>query len=1010
MRRIAWMALVGAAVLLMAEIDSLLRSLEAANENSYGFGALSGLRGDDKPTVAALDHWARAAGDVNPFFWIVVHTVADSVFALGYAWVMVEVLKSLGFVWRWRRPRTWRWWWSVLLIAAPDLIENALTAAVALPQAITPHTSFEPRFLASTFRVTMWLHVVGLVKYAMIAVVLGMIAWLWLQRTLPVVAQATATAATAIAPAGTTTQAQQSDAEEPPRIRFLWTFRVQVGVLALLTFVIAVPNKDRIGALQQIPDVLRSYADRLDWWWFAWSSLALLALCVAVFVTAHWLRFAPPTSEAGSERLYRVLLVLGVAWFVLGVASYFLRGALRGVGLMGRGTWVGGVDVALPPVVAGTILIVVWFIHKRFSGSPPAPSRPWTATHGRVVHVLTVAPLLIGGLGIVRAFAGPILVAPRESLFWAWFGIGLGAAVLGAPIAFCVLAKVFRREVDAVVPRPIAMPRWATWGTVLVAAVVVVALGAFPLRFAPALGANGVLAAALCVACVSAGGLVGICQRSASFVAPNGAGRSLPVLLLVAAILVGVGRADPVGTYHNARLTDVASPAADSTEPMSAAFNRWLDAAKVCAERAAPTETNQPATPANGRRVLPLVIVAAAGGGIRAAYWTEAALSSITDEKQTPARSACRRQSIFAVSTVSGASLGAAAWSLGPTPTNVRRSAELGDQDALAVVGATWLLRDLPRAVTGFNPRIPDRAAEMEKSWEHTLPALKEHFPAKADTWQPALVFNGTDMQTGCRVAISRLRAERPPADHPTPCDDPGVGGADMAGTYHVSDFLRPDTCNRDNPERKPSEDSRPLRTSTAALLSARFPFVTPTGMLYDCAPGTPRRIQIGDGGYVDNSAILTALDIWRVLEPLVEKRNIDSTEYLIAPVFAVLGNGYRTKATANVPGRQRELVAPLAGLLIPRAALSGARLEAEARVAFSGTVPGASVTDPGIPSTRLFVLAPGSKPEVSAPLGWALSAASRSSLNYQLTQADMELGPFTELLNGTVTVPTSAR
>ena len=74
----------------------------------------------------------------------------------------------------------------------------------------------------------------------------------------------------------------------------LWQFRTQVAVLAVLAFFVAWPSPDRLGMLQQLPDLTRSYADDLNSGdvatWLPSVAVVLLGqllLVAAVWVSGH---------------------------------------------------------------------------------------------------------------------------------------------------------------------------------------------------------------------------------------------------------------------------------------------------------------------------------------------------------------------------------------------------------------------------------------------------------------------------------------------------------------------------------------------------------------------------------------------------------------------------------------------------------------------------------------------------------------------------------------------------
>ena len=113
-------------------------------------------------------------------------------------------------------------------------------------------------------------------------------------------------------------------------------------------------------------------------------------------------------------------------------------------------------------------------------------------------------------------------------------------------------------------------------------------------------------------------------------------------------------------------------------------------------------------------------------------------------------------------------------------------------------------------------------------------------------------MLNGTSVQDGCRVNTSVLdvdveEAETGKALRARDClsmdafaaaSTPNADGFALAATHDIADLL----C-----------EDRDLRLSTAALLSARFPWVSPAGRVVRC--GTAFATYVVDGGYFDTSA-----------------------------------------------------------------------------------------------------------------------------------------------------------
>ncbi|MFO0996092.1 MAG: hypothetical protein U1F33_05355 [Alphaproteobacteria bacterium] len=251
----------------------------------------------------------------------------------------------------------------------------------------------------------------------------------------------------------------------------------------------------------------------------------------------------------------------------------------------------------------------------------------------------------------------------------------------------------------------------------------------------------------------------------------------------------------------------------------------------------------------------PLVMVATAGGGLRAAYWTATVLGAVQDIEP---RFADR---LFAISGVSGGSLGAAVFASilreddvhcpqaegERTPETAgsveRRGQAVLDRDFLAPTLAGLLYPDLMQR---FFPLgiFPDRAAALEKSWEHGWraaswrPAADRFATPFNELWsrsgdgraahRPALLLNGTHEETGKRIITSNLKI------------DPAIF-SDTFDFYDVAGYE--------------------IRLSTAVLNSARFPYVTPAGRM---SRSVIKAEHIVDGGYFENFGAATAQEALR--------------------------------------------------------------------------------------------------------------------------------------------------
>lgn len=239
-----------------------------------------------------------------------------------------------------------------------------------------------------------------------------------------------------------------------------------------------------------------------------------------------------------------------------------------------------------------------------------------------------------------------------------------------------------------------------------------------------------------------------------------------------------------------------------------------------------------------------MVIIAAAGGGARAAYWTGTVLGRLHDA--IPGFD----NAVFAISGVSGGSVGAAVYRAlitKPEALDEACRASIEDcalrilaQDFLGPVSAAMLYPDL---LQRFLPRpwLPDRGVALEQAWERAFADASavsgimdgSMTNLSATRPWPALFLNATWVGNGRRIIASNLRI------------DPQTNQPDAA-------------FERANDQLARLGYDIPL--STAAHNSARFPLVSPPGMWRDAAGNIAGRLQ--DGGLFENFGAQTALEI----------------------------------------------------------------------------------------------------------------------------------------------------
>jgi hypothetical protein len=337
----------------------------------------------------------------------------------------------------------------------------------------------------------------------------------------------------------------------------------------------------------------------------------------------------------------------------------------------------------------------------------------------------------------------------------------------------------------------------------------------------------------------------------------------------------------------------------------------------------------------------PAMIVAAEGGASRAAYFTASALGEFLDkakdihlDNEGPEDHANPARRIFAMSGVSGGSLGVAAIkaalvesdgkppcrTLG-NPTWRTCLERLVDGDYLSPIFVGLGFRD------NFAPPFPpftdaeiwgDRAALLERAWERhflaeTDPSGKRYctdqtdfrgfcrpfgYPKESPRWAPLLLLNGTSVQTGRRIIASELVSTRGDPGNPdtqTPLYQWAYDAFEMMSVPCPNENFVAKTCASRGPP-VGSDASPDIRLSTAALISARFPIISPAGAIWmkDETHGD----TVVDGGYFENSGLTSALDIATALN-----------EFKVRPIIVSISNEPRREVKTNPDPRHIPLL-----------------------------------------------------------------------------------------------------
>jgi hypothetical protein len=346
------------------------------------------------------------------------------------------------------------------------------------------------------------------------------------------------------------------------------------------------------------------------------------------------------------------------------------------------------------------------------------------------------------------------------------------------------------------------------------------------------------------------------------------------------------------------RPPDKAAATKSSVLNVRTAYLCWLDQKGIPITRMEEQQSSCGARPEHPPAVngtYPVFIVAAEGGGIYAASAAATFLAKLEDLEPGFA------QHIFAISGVSGGSIGAAVFQAldharHPDPTFVtgalakddapkgREDSQKGVEEKCTQQTAAKAGRDLTAKVKNimqddhFSPVVgsifPEifnaplqRPDALRASFEYSAsaqdPAAGQDLRARfLQHWSaagaaPALILNSTWVETGFRVAFAPFRLH------------------DLDESLYS--FLDTSMPNEDCPKERDPQSCVSLMT--AAGVSARFPGIMPP---FSVTLNEGKRWNFVDGGYSDNSGATTALDVYLALKDAVPSIDVDLRLVLI--------------------------------------------------------------------------------------------------------------------------------
>ncbi|OFY65760.1 MAG: hypothetical protein A3H98_10450 [Bacteroidetes bacterium RIFCSPLOWO2_02_FULL_36_8] len=348
----------------------------------------------------------------------------------------------------------------------------------------------------------------------------------------------------------------------------------------------------------------------------------------------------------------------------------------------------------------------------------------------------------------------------------------------------------------------------------------------------------------------------------------------------------------------------------------------------------------------------PVFIIAAEGGGIRAAYWTSSVLAKL--QQENPAFF----YHTFAISSVSGGTVGSAIFtslyidSVVHDSSKAKPSLELVrdilSEDFLSPLNAALIFPDLIQKFLPFSFGCLDRARWLEDSWADAykmytgLNTLDSNF---LDLWKnsnsyfPALFMNGTKVETGEKTIMSNLKLT----------DTEFSDIIDLQEKIHKNTGLK-----------------------TAMLLSARFPLVTPPGTITDSEHPCNDLYNVVDGGYKENSGLQTALSIVKIIYDIKKDSSNKIPEICINLIF--LKNSDTELETKKAIKGPYEIRAPINAFLNS--------WDNNVIGLISITKNFFSLDSAILDSFSIFKL---DRKEGILPLGWVLSSKAQKRINFQI-------------------------
>jgi hypothetical protein len=403
------------------------------------------------------------------------------------------------------------------------------------------------------------------------------------------------------------------------------------------------------------------------------------------------------------------------------------------------------------------------------------------------------------------------------------------------------------------------------------------------------------------------------------------------------------------GPYNEATVRAISSSKEPAPNSLENYIDQWLETRRPEIERQ------------SGKYAV--IVVAAEGGGIRAAYWAGTILAALHD------RDPCISDHMLAISGVSGGSIGAGVYSaVVATEARAFEPCEAGHRALLrkvqAILGTDLLSAQLGGALVSDGIRSIVQSNLLPTTWRVA------HFPDRSTVFD-------VNLEAASKQATGDEVMERSWAQP-------------WAGSYHRSmpPLVIPNMTAVENGERvvltpfsTPHDwphaldagryaDVAHMRFSTAIFLSARFPAISPTARLGEASGA----LRVVDGGYGDNSGTATARSIGALLMRIAARKGLAPR---IRPVFLILTNG----ETVSSPEKALWAATPLGTIFDPATTLIGVGTSSSARYRDELACAIAPWDGDIVDDFKLDYQ------HTRLPLGWMLAPATRETLDTRLEE-----------------------